>query len=296
MRFALDYLNSYLCIMQLTPTVLRSPYSDPPWNIALEEALRNYAKQGSGFFLLYINERSVIVGRNQDCSMELSEAALRERVPVFRRTTGGGAVYHDQGNLNWSFIVPGDLSLRPRLLSIVIGALEGLGVHAREGERGGLYADGRKVGGTASAAGGGALVYHGTLLVDSDLEALARYLSAHGREGYGQAADTETKSKPRVLSVGSEVGRLSDMSPGLGMAAVKDALLRAVADAADAATRPPAAALDSGRMLCPADLAMAAAHFSHHDWIYGRKSSPSLQREHEAPLADLSSGAGKGKT
>jgi lipoate---protein ligase len=281
--------------MQLTPTVLRSPYSDPPWNIALEEALRNYARQGSGFFLLYINGRSVIVGRNQDCAMELSEAALREGVPVFRRTTGGGAVYHDRGNLNWSFIVPGDLSLRPRLLSIVVDALEGLGVTAREGERGGLYAGGRKVGGTASAAGGGALVYHGTLLVDSDLDALARYLSAHGSEGYGQAADTETKTKPRVLSVGSEVGRLSDMAPGLGMDRVIGVLLDAVAASADIAPRPSAEALDSARLLCPADLALAAAHFSHHDWIYGRKSSPSLRQENEAPLADLGTGAGKGK-
>ncbi|HAE22807.1 MAG TPA: hypothetical protein DCG47_10855 [Spirochaetaceae bacterium] len=280
--------------MRLMPTVLLSPYTDPPWNIALEEALRNYARQGSGFFVLYINKQSIIVGRNQDCLMELSEAALSDQVPVYRRTTGGGAVYHDEGNLNWSFIVPGDLSLRTRLLSIVIDALSSLGVAAAEGARGGLYAGGKKLGGTASAAGGGALVFHGTLLVNSDLNALARYLSAHSITAYGNTDHATGNTKAKVLSVGSEVGTLSELEPSLCMAQVKDALLRALSEAAELGPCS-AEALDSELVLCPADLSSAAAHFSHFDWIYGRQSSPLIQRQNEAPPADRLTAAGKGK-
>jgi lipoate-protein ligase A len=281
--------------MHLKPTALLSPYDDPPWNIALEEALRNYARQGSGFFLLYVNKRSVIVGRNQDCSLELSEAALREGVPVYRRTTGGGAVYHDEGNLNWSFVEPGDLSLRPSLLAIVIAALGELGVAAVEGERGGLYAGGRKLGGTASAAGGGALVFHGTLLVDSDLGALSRYLSAHERPGYGNDSAGGLSLKARVLSVGSKVATLSDISPGLRMDRVREALLRALSEASADAPRATEEALGSERLLCPADLAAAAARFSQHDWIYGRLSSRCIQTQNEALAALKPEEAGKGK-
>jgi len=281
--------------MHLTPAALLSPYDDPPWNIALEEALRNYAKQGSGFFLLYVNKRSVIVGRNQDCSLELSDDALREGIPVFRRTTGGGAVYHDEGNLNWSFIVPGDLSLRPRLLAIVIEGLKGVGVEASEGERGGLYAGGKKLGGTASAAGGGALVFHGTLLVDSDLGALSRYLRAHEKPGYELSGAPETRVGAKVISVGSEVGRLSDITPGLRTAQVQEALLLALSQAVATVTPPPAEPLASERLLCPADLAAAAERFSHHDWIYGRLSSRCIQPQSMALSAAKPIEAGKGK-
>lgn len=272
-----------------------SPYDDPPWNIALEEALRSYAKKGSGFFVLYVNKRSVIVGRNQDCGLELSDAALRDQVPVFRRTTGGGAVYHDEGNLNWSFIVPGDLSLRPHLLSIIMEGLKGIGVAASEGERRGLYAGGKKLGGTASAAGGGALVFHGTLLVESDLGALSRYLRAHEKPGYELNCSPESRAGAKVLSVGSEVGRLIDISPGLRTARVKEALLRAVAQTAHTVPSPPGEPQASERLLRPAHLAAAAAGFSHQDWIYGRLSSRGIQPQSEAFSASRPIVAGKGK-
>ena len=84
------------------PWGIRSPWRHPPLNIALEEELRArlLANGGPGYFLCGRNEPSVIVGRNQNALAELSAPARARGIRVYRRTSGGGAVYHDAGNLN----------------------------------------------------------------------------------------------------------------------------------------------------------------------------------------------------
>ena len=142
---------------------LNSAFDSPPCNIALEEALRANSTNPSGYLLSYINTTSVIIGRNQCPDHEISKHEdPKQLVPVFRRTSGGGAVYHDKGNLNWTFVVPGNLDDRASLLAIVVEALRTKGIPASSGSRGEIMAGGYKIGGTASAAGKGILMFHGT--------------------------------------------------------------------------------------------------------------------------------------
>lgn len=205
----------------LTLTNITGMSSSPARNIAIEECLRtlvptvvaasltrnqNSTDTPSAFFLTYVNEPCVVLGRNQGATAELSQTALETGLPrAFRRTTGGGAVYQDAGNLNWSFVVPGTLADRAGLLQLLLGALVAAGVQAAVGGRGEITAAGRKVGGTASAAGNGVLLYHGTLLVDTDLVALHESLAAH-----------DLNYMPgSVRSVPAAVANLSSLVPGL---------------------------------------------------------------------------------
>jgi lipoate-protein ligase A len=165
----------------------------------------------------------VIVGRNQNAPAELSPQARRRGVRVFRRTTGGGAVYHDAGNLNWSFIVSGGLQDRDRLLALVLDVLRTLGIAAAEGPRAGIYVNGRKIGGTASATGRGVLLFHGTLLVSTNLDELHHALAAHA-PAYPAAGQLQG-----VRSVPSAVTTLAGLRPGLDVERLETALLDAIA-------------------------------------------------------------------
>lgn len=241
--------------MQGLTLIDRMPDS-PPFNIAIEEGLRTAAREGRGAYLLtYVNGPCVVVGRNQDAKAELSPRALGSGRPAaYRRTSGGGAVYHDGGNLNWSFVVPGALADRDALLGIVIEALRSVGVPAEPGANGGIVADGRKIGGTASAAGGGVLLFHGTLLVSADLSALKDSLAAHG-SGYATRA---VGSRP------SDVANADEFVAGLKPAR----LARAIALAArTTGTERWDSVLDSGRV------ADSLARYSSPAWILERKGN-----------------------
>ncbi len=179
-----------------------------------------------GYLLTYVNASSVVIGRNQNPEHELAIYDTRsQQVPVYRRTSGGGAVYHDQGNLNWSFVVPGGLDDRAGLLALVVEALRSRGIPASAGSRGELMAGGYKIGGTASAAGKGVLMFHGTILVSSDLELLQHVLAAHHPSYTGKIQDDQ--SRRSVASVPSPVGNAAWFHPGLQTQELASALAEA---------------------------------------------------------------------
>lgn len=193
---------------------LNSEFDSPPHNIALEEALRTSSTNPSGYLLTYINTTSVIIGRNQNPDHEVAgKESLGQLVPVFRRTSGGGAVYHDTGNLNWTFIIPGNLDDRAALLAIVVEVLRSKGIPASSGSRGEIMAGGYKIGGTASAAGKGILMFHGTILINADLDLLVQVLAAH-HPAYSGSMMAETNRKG-VASIPSKVGNASWFHQGL---------------------------------------------------------------------------------
>lgn len=206
-------------------------FDDPPRNLAAEELLLEQAHLGVETFLLYVDKHSIIIGRNQDLNEELTREAFAEAVPSYRRKTGGGAVYHDEGNLNWSFAVSGGLERRAELMAWLIAALRPLAP--------GLAADGRlalragpfKVGGSAAASGRGALLFHGTLLVESDVAKLGRYLRAHraATTGRTDAALAEGYApRAAVSSVGSTAASLVDIYPAASLQSCVGAFSEAV--------------------------------------------------------------------
>jgi len=155
---------------------------DPTFNLAMEEYLYRSVEPGHpGYFLLWQNEPSIIVGRFQNTAQEVNRTFAEEhRIHIVRRISGGGAVYHDLGNLNYTFIVPNDdgnpFDFARHALPIV-NALEKLGVKAEFNSRNDLAIDGKKFSGSAQHMDRKRLLHHGTLLFDSDLSVLARALN-----------------------------------------------------------------------------------------------------------------------
>ncbi len=157
---------------------LESPDTRPEYNLALEEYLCRL-KHGA-FFMLWRNKPSVIIGRFQDAGSEVNAAFVSSRrIPVLRRDTGGGAVYHDLGNVNYSFIVPDRVEYGfARFAEKIISVLAGMGLNAEFSmERNDILIDGGKVSGMAQRRREGTLLCHGTLLFDCDLNALAQALN-----------------------------------------------------------------------------------------------------------------------
>lgn len=155
--------------------------NDPRINLAIETYLLKEKKLDEPILLFYINEPSIIIGRNQNTIEEINKEYVEEKgIHVIRRLSGGGAVYHDYGNLNFSFILPDDgNSFRDfaKLTQPIITALHGLGVTGAQLKgRNDLVIDGLKFSGNAMYATDGRMFAHGTLLLDSDIEEVVRAL------------------------------------------------------------------------------------------------------------------------
>ena len=153
---------------------------DPALNLALEEFVLRNAKTDEDLFLFYINAPSIIIGRHQNTLEEINRDYVEQHgIHVVRRLSGGGAVYHDLGNLNFSFITgsqPENFRNFKKFTDPVIQALVQLGVPAELGGRNDILADGRKVSGNAQYIANKRMVSHGTLLFSSDLSHVSEAL------------------------------------------------------------------------------------------------------------------------
>jgi lipoate-protein ligase A len=155
--------------------------TDPRINLALEEYVFRHIRAADSFLTFYINEPSIIIGRNQNTLEEINHEYVSEHgIHVVRRVSGGGAVYHDLGNLNFSIIAPYsperfnryDEFTRP-----VVDVLRDLGVPAELGGRNDLLVEGRKISGNAQFTSGDRMFSHGTVLFDSDLDRVSEALN-----------------------------------------------------------------------------------------------------------------------
>lgn len=158
--------------------IIVSPSTTPAFNLAAEEHL--FSRKGENFLWLYVNEPSVIIGSNQAVMNEVDpDFCIEHDIRIIRRMSGGGAVYHDEGNLNYSFIHDSTgAPLSTRFLEPVVVVLHKLGIPVVIGKRKDLWLEGRKISGTASHISRGRELHHGTLLYDADLEVLQRALTS----------------------------------------------------------------------------------------------------------------------
>lgn len=154
---------------------------DPHYNLAFEEYIFKHLESDEDFVLLWRNGPSIIVGKNQNTIEEINLEYVKENnINVVRRVTGGGAVYHDLGNLNFSFITKpksNDLIDFQTYNVPIIKALQKLGVNCQLSGRNDLTIDGRKFSGIAQSIIKGKVLNHGTLLFDSELDALTKALN-----------------------------------------------------------------------------------------------------------------------
>lgn len=154
---------------------------DPHYNLAFEEYIFKYLNEDEDFVLLWRNGPSIIVGKNQNTVEEINMEFVKENnINVVRRVTGGGAVYHDLGNLNFSFIAKADSNEKIDFKTYnvpIIKALEKLGVKCELSGRNDLVIDGKKFSGIAQSITKGKVLNHGTLLFDSKLETLSKALN-----------------------------------------------------------------------------------------------------------------------
>lgn len=235
-----------------------SASQDPYYNIALEDYLYRQLRSLDTIYFLWINSPSVFMGRYQHPEAELDVEYLRSRgIALLRRTSGGGTVYHDEGNLNFSVIKNGEASKGFDLAACPLPiqtALAKKGVEVVRSPRGDLRLNGFKVGGSAEAMTRGRLLYHICLLFDTDLDELERILTV--------APDITARS--RVASVRSKVTNLRPTLPeGYTIIDLQTLILYELKEVEDDLTP-----LVLGEEVEEYIKLKRAEHFEHPDWIH----------------------------
>ena len=202
--------------------VIRTDCTDPYVNLAAEEYLTMTAEEGIMTLFLWQNAHTVVIGKNQNPWRECDvEAIKRDGVYLARRMSGGGAVYHDMGNLNFTFIARDGLFDVSRQTDVILHACRLLGINAAKTGRNDLTAADRKFSGHAYFSSHGYNYHHGTIMMDVKSDDLSKYLNV---------SKAKLKSKG-VESVRSRVTNLRDHVEGaLADADTKD-LIRAMQDA-----------------------------------------------------------------
>lgn len=180
---------------------------DPMLNLAMEEYVLREIPTDDSYFLFYVNQPSIIIGKNQNTIEEINESYIRENnIKVVRRVSGGGAVYHDEGNLNFSFITEDDgesFHNFKRFTQPIVEVLQEMGVNAALSGRNDVEIDGKKVSGNAMFTQKGRMFSHGTLMLESDISEVQNALKVNPKK-------IESKG---VKSVRARVGNINDFLP-----------------------------------------------------------------------------------
>ncbi|SDJ27137.1 lipoate-protein ligase [Halanaerobium congolense] len=194
---------------------------DPWFNLALEEYLLHYLKKNEIILYLWQNDNTVVIGRNQNAWQECRIGDLEaKKGKLARRLSGGGAVFHDLGNLNYTILMPRQRYNLKEQLKVILTALQNLGFEAEFSGRNDILCQGKKISGTAYYFGEKTAYIHGTVLVDSDLAKLVSYL---------KVSDAKIKSKG-IDSVKARVMNLSQIEPQITIKAVKESIKNSFAE------------------------------------------------------------------
>ena len=157
--------------------------TDPMINLAMEEYVLREIPTDDSYFLFYINAPSIIIGKNQNTIEEINEPYTRVKgIKVVRRVSGGGAVYHDLGNLNFSFVTEDDgesFHNFRKFTQPIVEVLNDMGVNAELVGRNDIEVEGKKISGNAMVSIKGRMFSHGTVMVNSDIDEVQNALKVN---------------------------------------------------------------------------------------------------------------------
>ena len=200
--------------------IIKSNSTNPHRNLATEEFLTANIGEGTEILFLWQNAPTVVIGKNQNSRAECNLQKMEEDgVLLSRRLSGGGAVFHDLGNLCFSFISHEDIHSVTRQLSVIADACRTFGIDAKPTGRNDIEADGRKFSGNAFYSVGKNKCHHGTVLIASDMGRLSNYLTV---------SKTKLEAKG-IKSVRSRVVNLTELAPNMTVETFERALVEAFA-------------------------------------------------------------------
>jgi lipoate-protein ligase A len=246
--------------------------TDPATNLALEEYCLRNLDPGIDYLLFYINQPSIIIGRHQNPFQEINQKLARQKeIRLVRRISGGGAVYHDHGNLNFSFITAftkEKLDYFKTLLKPILNTLQRMGVAAQLTEKNNIQVDGKKVSGNSQHTNMRRMLSHGTLLFDTQLEVLQRVLDS----------DLVITKSRAVASIKSKVANISGyLRHPIGMDTFEAEMVRGISQAFGKMIEYRLTAEDQ-----EAVHRLANEKYKSWDWNYGR--SPEFSVRHQIKL------------
>ncbi|SIQ92634.1 lipoate-protein ligase A [Peribacillus simplex] len=250
---------------------------DPRINLAIEEYALKHLNIDETYLLFYINRPSIIIGRNQNTIEEINADYVDGNgITVVRRLSGGGAVYHDLGNLNFSFITRDDgdsFHNFKKFTQPVVETLEKLGIHAELSGRNDILAEGKKISGNAMFSTKGRMFSHGTLLFQSEMDHIVSALKV-------KKDKIESKG---IKSIRSRVGNIADfLKEPMSVEEFRSFLLQNIFK-------------DSGKVteyvLTETDWEkihkISEERYQSWEWNYGKSPKFNLQNSHRFPVGSV---------
>ncbi|MBG9785592.1 lipoate--protein ligase [Shouchella lehensis] len=251
--------------------------TDPRINLAIEEwALKNLDPNES-YLLFYINEPSIIIGKNQNTFEEINLDYVKDNnLHVVRRLSGGGAVYHDLGNLNFSFITKDDgdsFHNFKKFTEPVVQALKQLGVQAELSGRNDIQVGERKISGNAQFTTKGRMFSHGTLMLQSEIENVVSAL---------RVKDDKIKSKG-IKSIRSRVANISEfLKQPMTMEEFKSMLLQYIFNGQEDIPEHVITEEEWKEIN-----ALSSERYQSWDWNYGKSPAFDIQRSKRFPIGTI---------
>lgn len=251
--------------------------TDPRINLAIEEYALKNLDINETYLLFYINEPSIIIGKNQNTVEEINTDYVESNgIHVVRRLSGGGAVYHDLGNLNFSFLTKDDgesFHNFRKFTEPVIAALQKLGVNAELSGRNDILAEGRKISGNAQFSTKGRMFSHGTLLFDSEIEHVVSAL---------RVKQDKIESKG-IKSIRSRVANISEfLSDSMDIQQFRSHLLKNIFSESNDIPEYVLTEEDWSKIH-----ELSKERYQNWDWNYGKSPKFNSQHSHRFPVGSI---------
>ncbi|HVJ47601.1 lipoate--protein ligase [Desulfitobacterium sp.] len=235
--------------------IVLSDSFDPWHNLALEEFLFRNVEKNQVILYLWQNQNTVVIGRNQNAWKECRCAQLEgDGGKLARRLSGGGAVFHDLGNLNFTFIMDRSLYDLQKQLQVILEGTKKLGIDAEFTGRNDLTVDGKKFSGNAFYFEGDKAYHHGTIMIDVDVQKVSAYLQVSKEKMVSKGVD----------SVQSRVTNLHNYRPELTIDEMKETLKQSFQEIYGESPEPVLIKENDH------DLKALYAKYSSWDWLYGK--------------------------